>query len=180
MSRVAAKHRAPCFVHVRYAGSKEPNNRIRAVEEGVSATAITGAPPHVVHVTSIGLRATPLLLQMIGEARSRGLDVTTELLPVHLRIALASPLTMIASEGLLQNGKGHRRGSGSYARVLGHNARDLRVLTLMDALRKMTLMPAHRLERFTPNDEEQGSHSSRRRCGSHNIQPWARHRPINL
>jgi N-acyl-D-aspartate/D-glutamate deacylase len=215
MFRVAGKHRAPCFVHMRYAGLKEPNNGIRALEEVLSASALTGAPLHVVHISSIGLRGTPLLLQMIGEAQSRGLDVTTECYPYTAtqtniesaiydegwkealgidykdlqwvatgerltaesfaryrktgggvighaipediaRISVASPLTMIASDGGLQNGKGHPRGSGSYARVLGHYVRDLKALTLTDALRKMTLMPAQRLERIAPMMKNKG------------------------
>src|SRR6185436_18189668 len=81
MFRLAAKHRAPCFVHLRYAGLREPNSGVRALEEVITATAITGAPLHVVHISSIGLRGTSLLLQMIAEAQSRGLDVTTECYP---------------------------------------------------------------------------------------------------
>jgi N-acyl-D-aspartate/D-glutamate deacylase len=215
MFRVAAKHRAPCFVHMRYAGLKEPTDGITALEEVLSATAITGAPLHVVHISSMGLRATPLLLQMIGEAQSRGLDVTTECYPYTAtqtniesaiydegwkealgidykdlqwvatgerltaesfaryrktggsvighaipeeiaRLSVASPMTMIASDGGLQNGKGHPRGSGSYARVLGRYVRELRALTLMDALRKMTLMPARRLEQIAPMMKNKG------------------------
>ncbi|HSB09533.1 MAG TPA: amidohydrolase family protein [Blastocatellia bacterium] len=215
MFRVAAKHRAPCFVHMRYSGLKEPTNSIVALEEVLSAAAITGAPLHVVHISSSGLRATPLLLQMIGEAQTRGLDVTTECYPYTAtqtfiesaiydegwkealgidykdlqwvatgerltaesfaryrktggsvighaipediaRLSVASPLTMIASDGLLQNGKGHPRASGSYARVLGHYVRELKALTLMDALRKMTVMPAQRLERIAPMMKNKG------------------------
>jgi len=215
MFRVAAKYRAPCFVHMRFAGLKEPANSIRGLEEILSATAITGAPLHVVHISSSGLRAAPLLLQMIGEAQSRGLDVTTECYPYTAtqtniesaiyddgwkealgidykdlqwvltgerltaesfaryrktggsvighaipeeiaRLSVASPLTMIASDGLLQNGKGHPRASGSYARVLGRYVRELKALTLMDALRKMTLMPARRLEQIAPMMKNKG------------------------
>jgi N-acyl-D-aspartate/D-glutamate deacylase len=215
MFRVAARHRAPCFVHMRYAGLKEPTNSIRALEEVLSASLITGAPLHVVHISSMGLRATPLLLQMIGEAQARGLDVTTECYPYTAtqtniesaiydegwqealgidykdlqwvatgerltaesfaryrktgggvighaipeeiaRISVASPLTMIASDGGLQNGKGHPRGSGSYARVLGRYVRELKALTLVDALRKMTLMPAQRLESIAPMMKNKG------------------------
>jgi len=72
------------------------------------------------------------------------------------RISVASPLTMIASDGGLQNGKGHPRGSGTYARVLGHYVRDLKALTLIDALRKMTIMPANRLERIAPMMKNKG------------------------
>jgi len=214
MFRIAGKLHAPCFVHMRYSGLKEPNS-ITALEEVLSATAITGAPLHVVHISSSGLRATPMLLQMIGEAQSRGLDVTTECYPYtatqtyiesaiydegwkealgadykdlqwvatgerltaesfaryrktggsvigHVipeeiaKLSVASPLTMIASDGLLQNGKGHPRASGSYARVLGRYVRELKALTLTEAIKKMTLMPAQRLERIAPMMKNKG------------------------
>jgi dihydroorotase len=63
---------------------------------------------------------------------------------------------MIASDGGLQNGKGHPRGSGSYARVLGRYVREQKALTLMDALRKMTVMPARRLEHIAPMMKNKG------------------------
>lgn len=205
MFRVAAKFNASCHVHLRYGGIKEPNNAIHALEEAIAAAALTGAPLHMVHVSSTGLRDTPKLLQMIAEARDRGLDVTTECYPYTAGMtslesaifnegwqeamgidykdlmwvatgerltaesfaryrkigglvavfsipeevaknAVAHALTMIASDGLLQNGKGHPRASGTYARVLGRFVREMKSMTLMDALRKFTLMPAQRLE----------------------------------
>jgi N-acyl-D-aspartate/D-glutamate deacylase len=66
------------------------------------------------------------------------------------RAAIASPLAMIASDGFIENGRGHPRTSGSYAKVLGKYVRDDKVVTLIDALRRMTLDPAHRLEKRTP------------------------------
>ena len=66
------------------------------------------------------------------------------------RAAIVSPLSMIASDGFIENGRGHPRTSGSYAKVLGRYVRDEHALTLMDALERMTLMPAKRLERRTP------------------------------
>ena len=65
-------------------------------------------------------------------------------------MAITSPLTMIASDGLLQNGKGHPRTAGTEARMLAHYVRETKQLTLMDALRKMTIMPAQRLEKLAP------------------------------
>jgi len=70
--------------------------------------------------------------------------------------AVSSKLTMIASDGMLQNGKGHPRGSGTYARVLGRYVREQKALTLMDALGKMTIMPARRLERLAPAMKNKG------------------------
>jgi dihydroorotase len=64
--------------------------------------------------------------------------------------AVAHPLTMIASDGILESGIGHPRVAGTFARVLGHYVRDRGALTLMEALRKMTIDPARRLERRVP------------------------------
>ena len=61
--------------------------------------------------------------------------------------AVADPLTMIASDGILQDGIGHPRVAGTFARLLGRYVREQRTLTLMDALRRITIEPARRLER---------------------------------
>lgn len=66
------------------------------------------------------------------------------------RAAIVSPLTMIASDGFIENGRGHPRTSGSYSKVLGKYVREEKALTLMDALRKMTIEPARRLEARVP------------------------------
>ena len=167
MFRVAARFGAPCFVHIRSTGGQN----VEALEEVIAAAAITGAPLHVVHITSVGLTQTPKLLQMMTEARSRGIDVTTEMYPYTAAMtelesaifdgewqkglgigygdiqwvetgerltaesfaryrkqgggvimhmippavvdgAIRNPLTMIASDGIMQNGKGHPRGCG--------------------------------------------------------------------
>jgi N-acyl-D-aspartate/D-glutamate deacylase len=52
---------------------------------------------------------------------------------------------MVASDGILDQGKGHPRAAGTYARVLGKYVREEHALSLMDALRKMSLLPAQRL-----------------------------------
>src|ERR1035438_279020 len=62
-----------------------------------------------------------------------------------VRLAIADPMTMIASDGILDHGKGHPRAAGTYARVLGRYVREQHALPLMEALRKMTVMPADRL-----------------------------------
>ena len=215
MFRVAARYGASCHVHMRHAGVKEPGSSINALEEVISCAALTGAPLHVVHIQSTGGPATPKLLQMIGEAKSRGLDVTTECYPYIagmtdiksaifnegwqevfnidykdlqwaatgerltkesfdryrktggmvavfsmteevVNAAIESPLTIIASDGILEKGKGHPRTAGTYSRVLGNYVREKRMLTLMDALTKMTLMPAQRLERRVPSMKNKG------------------------
>lgn len=76
--------------------------------------------------------------------------------PDMVHAAVVDPLTMIASDGLLQDGKGHPRTSGTYARVLGRYVREEKALTLMEALRKMSLMPAQRLEHRAPAFHNKG------------------------
>src|ERR1700680_4177494 len=81
MFRVAAKYGASVHVHLRYGGLKEPNTGLAALEEVLAAAAATGAPLHVVHITSMGLKYTPELIAMVEGAQRHGLDVTTECYP---------------------------------------------------------------------------------------------------
>jgi N-acyl-D-aspartate/D-glutamate deacylase len=61
------------------------------------------------------------------------------------RFAMGQPLVMVASDGILDEGKGHPRAAGTFARVLGRYVREQKALSWMDALRKMTATPADRL-----------------------------------
>ena len=70
--------------------------------------------------------------------------------------ALTSPLTMIASDSYWQNGTGHPRTTGTFSRVLGRYVRESQSLSLMEALRKMTLMPAQRIEARVPAMKQKG------------------------
>jgi N-acyl-D-aspartate/D-glutamate deacylase len=208
--RVAAKYGGSVHVHLRYAGGKEPETGLSALEEVIAAAAATGAPLHVVHITSMGMKYTPQLIAMVEGAQKRGLDVTTECYPytagstylqsavfdpgwqekleisfhdlqwadtgerltaetfekyrkkggivvIHsipeeaARTAVANPIVMIASDGMpITGAKVHPRGQGTYSRVLGHYVREEKALDLMTALKKMTLMPAQRLEKRAP------------------------------
>ncbi len=68
-----------------------------------------------------------------------------------VRMALAHPLVMVASDGVIRRGRGHPRGAGTFARVLGRYVRDQGVISLGDAIAKMTITPARRLERSVPS-----------------------------
>jgi N-acyl-D-aspartate/D-glutamate deacylase len=63
-----------------------------------------------------------------------------------------NPLVMVASDGE----KGHPRNAGTYCRILARYVRSQGALTLMDAIRKMSLMPAQVLERSTPSARLKG------------------------
>src|SRR5712692_49709 len=214
--RLAAEGNAPVHVHLRHAGTQEPTTGLVGIEEVIAAAAATGAPLHVVHITSMGLGDTPRLIAMVEGARKQGLDVTTECYPYTagstnlesaifdpgwqerqgitykdiqwvktgerltaetfekyrkergsvvvfsipedaVRTAVANPIVMIASDGSRITGpKIHPRGQATFSRVLGHYAREEKVLDLMTALKKMTLMPAQRLEKRAPMFKDKG------------------------
>ena len=65
---------------------------------------------------------------------------------------IPNPLVMIASDGA----EGHPRNAGTFSRVLAQYVREKGTITLMDAIRKMTLMPAEMLERSTPAARHMG------------------------
>ena len=204
--RVAAKTNTPLHVHIR------PG--VAGLKEALALADETHAPLHVVHINSAGLAETPAMLELIGDARASGRDVTTEAYPydagmteiqsatiqdvyknaderlaelewagtgerlnrasfeqytriggpvvVHtnteemVAVAIKSPLTMIASDAYWQDGTGHPRTTGTFARVLGRYVRQAHALSLMDAIRKMTLMPAQRLEARVPAMRQKG------------------------
>src|SRR6202050_3019492 len=66
MFRMAAKYHAPLQVHLRYSSLFEPESGMAALEEVIAAAAITGARLHVAHITSMGLKYTPRLIEMIS------------------------------------------------------------------------------------------------------------------
>lgn len=214
--QLAAERRAPVFVHMRGGVPNEPQSgSIPALQEVIADAAVTGVALHVVHLTSVCGRLTPVCIQMIDGARKHGIDVTTEMYPYTasatriesalfdgdwqqrsgnkyedlqwvatgerlnaetfakyrkqggavishtlpeeaLLFGIKSPLVMIASDGRLANGKGHPRSAGSYARVLGVYVREKKTISLMEALRRMTLMPAERLEASVPAMRKKG------------------------
>jgi hypothetical protein len=62
---LAAARGATVFVHTRSTGEIEPRSSLEAFQEVLADAAASGAALHIVHITSSGLRQTPLLLSMI-------------------------------------------------------------------------------------------------------------------
>jgi N-acyl-D-aspartate/D-glutamate deacylase len=218
MFRLAAQYGAAVHVHLRYSGLREPATGMAGIEEVIAAAAETGAALHVVHISSMGLKYTPQLIEMVAGAQKRGLDVTTECYPYTAastdlesalfdegwqdrmgisyhdlqwaatgerltaetfaryrqqggevvifvipddaaRAAMASPIVMVASDGVQLPDSGpkiHPRGQGTFSRALGYYVREEKILDLMTGLRKMTLMPAQRLEKHAPIFHDKG------------------------
>ena len=92
-----------------------------------------------------------LTAETFARYRKEGGPVIGHAIPEDIsRLAIAHPRVMVGSDGRLENGKGHPRGVGTFARVLGRYVREQKAVSLMDALRKMTLLPAQRLEKVVP------------------------------
>ena len=74
-----------------------------------------------------------------------------------VQLALREPWIMIGSDAILTDSVNHHpRGAGTFARTLGRYVRELGVLTLPDALAKMTILPAKRLESMIPAMKTKG------------------------
>lgn len=91
-----------------------------------------------------------LTAESFARYRQQGGMVAIHSIPEDIvRIAIADPDVIVASDGILDHGKGHPRAAGTYARVLGKYVREEHVLSLLDALRKMSFLPAQRLNLST-------------------------------
>jgi dihydroorotase len=203
---VAKEKGAASFIHLR--------GGMDGLEEAIQGVVNTRAQLHIVHVNSSGGAITSQFIERIEQARSQGLDITTEAYPyeagmtmlesalfddwpsweadrirqlqwvetgdfltreslpifreqggaviIHDRTeemtlaAINTPITMIASDGFFENGKGHPRTSGTYSKVLRKYVREKKLFTLMEALRRMTIEPAKRLDSYVPAMKNKG------------------------
>jgi hypothetical protein len=96
-----------------------------------------------------------------------------------IRTAVAHPLTMIASDGGIRNGRGHPRGAGTYARVLGKYVREERALSLMDAIRKSSPCPRNVSRACRPRCVRKVASRSAPTPTSR-VRPGSRHRQGNV
>ena len=80
----------------------------------------------------------------VVDAEGYGAVVIMHSMDEHdVRTVMAHPTTMIGSDGIpTRTGKPHPRLYGTFAKVLGHYARDESVLSLEQAIHRMTGMPA--------------------------------------
>ncbi len=199
---MAAEWDVPIYTHVR-------SMEVGAFQEVIANAAATGAPLHIVHVNSMSLGNIATVLDIIGAAQARGLDVTTEAYPytagstgigsaifddgwqellgvsygdiqwedtgerlteetfnkyraeggtviIHvmkpewIELAMRTPFVMVASDGMPYAPGAHPRSAGTYSRFLGYYVRELELMPLIEAVAKISLMPAQRLEKVAP------------------------------
>jgi len=172
--RLAAERRVPVFTHVRSSCLKDAPECLAMIAgaraRGLDVTA--EAYPYTAGMTYInsalfnpgwreklGIGYDGLVLPETGErlTRERFEALHSSAAPQLVLIysntdeivdaIIAEPLVMIASDGA----PGHPRNAGTYSRILARYVRDRGSVTLIDAIRKMSLMPAQRMERATPS-----------------------------
>lgn len=74
----------------------------------------------------------------------------------EIDLAYKQPYVMVGSDCGFMNKAGHPRGAGTFPRVLGYYVRDRKALTLMEALKKMTVQPAQRMNLDTKGQIKEG------------------------
>jgi len=70
--------------------------------------------------------------------------------PEWIKTGIASPGVIIASDGMPYAKLAHPRTGGTFSRVLGKYVREEKVIDLMTGIKKITLLPAKRLEDIAP------------------------------
>lgn len=89
-----------------------------------------------------------LVAEILMDAKKPILITLGAIKEADVRQLLVQPWNMIASDGMyvdstVRGSLGHPRSTGTFPRVLGHYVRDLNLLSLEEAIRKMTSLPAN-------------------------------------
>lgn len=75
----------------------------------------------------------------------------------ELIMLLKDPTTMIGSDTIIEpSGNNHPRGAGAYSRVFGRYVREQKVLSIMDAIKKVSYFPSLRMESASPSMKYKG------------------------
>ena len=85
-----------------------------------------------------------------------GIVIQHSMRPEWIRLAMSSPFVIVASDAMPYAKGAHPRGGGTFSKVLGEYVREMKLTTLNEALRRMTLMPAQRLEPIAPQMKNKG------------------------
>ncbi|HYE97631.1 MAG TPA: amidohydrolase family protein [Planctomycetota bacterium] len=169
------------LVHVTSTGAKDTERFLRRIDEarasGLDAT--TECYPYTAGMTDIaspiydpgwrearGLDYGDLLWPATGERLTKesferyrkqgGLVALFSIPEAAARAGVGHPGVMIASDSIRDKGRWHPRSAGTAARVLGRYVREEKALSLMDAVAKLSLLPARRLERRCPDFRRKG------------------------
>ena len=82
--------------------------------------------------------------------QSGGTVIIHMMKPEWIKTGISYPGVIIASDGMPYSQLAHPRTAGTFSRVLGKYVREEKVISLNEAIEKMTLLPAKRLENIAP------------------------------
>lgn len=110
-----------------------------------------------IELPETGERLTKESFEQIRREHPETIIVGHAMKEKNVTMAVAHPGVLIASDGMkYKDGRAHPRGAGTYARVLGRYVREKQALSLMEALGKMSYLPAKRLENAVPQMKNKG------------------------
>jgi len=121
---------------------------------GPDTVTITNFKPHPEYAshtiaelaTQHGISPVQMYIQIIREGDAAGTEagiIGKSMIEIDIKAFYQQPWVMVASDGGI--GSFHPRGAGTFPRVLGLYVREKHWLTLPEAVRKMTSLPAQRL-----------------------------------
>ncbi len=182
---VTVARRTGCAVHVEHVNSTGGTGRMAeaiaqmeaARDEGLYLTACTYPytywatyansarfrdfrEKYGITVADLQVAGTSERLDEAGWQRARTDNLLTAAFAMSdddIERPLATPWIMVGSDAILERPhNNHPRASGCFSRVLGHYVRDRGVLSLPEALAKMTILPARLLEGSSPDMARRG------------------------
>ncbi len=92
-----------------------------------------------------GQRCTEEIFNELRENNPNTLIAAFVMEKNEVKEAIKYPEMIVASDALISEGGGHPRGSGTFPRLLGRYVREESILSLQEAIAKITLMPAQRM-----------------------------------
>lgn len=91
-----------------------------------------------------GFRCTEKIFKELRETAPETITIGHVMLGEEVDKAVSHPNVIIASDGLMNNYQGHPRAAGTFPRLISKYVKDKKVLSLYQAIEKITHMPAKR------------------------------------
>lgn len=91
-----------------------------------------------------GQRATEEIFKELRDQAPETITIGHVMNEEDVDMALAHPNVIIASDGLMNNFQGHPRASGTFPRLINEYVKNKKILSLYEAIEKITYLPAKR------------------------------------
>lgn len=89
VQKLAGKHKSFSAIHGRFSSQQPPSSGLLSLAEMMAPQAVYGGGLVIQHMTAQTLSVTPEALQLIGDARSRGVQVLAEIYPYNYGSTIA-------------------------------------------------------------------------------------------